>query len=83
MSRHGKVSVIGAGFYGTTTAQRLAEYDIFETVVLTDILDGKPQGIALDINQSRAVEGFETEVVGATTLPDGSGYEAIADSDSR
>jgi malate dehydrogenase len=81
MSRQGKVSVIGAGFYGTTTAQRLAEYDIFETVVLTDILDGKPQGVALDINQSRPVEGFETEVVGATTLPDGSGYEAIADSD--
>ena len=81
MSRRGKVSVIGSGFYGTTTAQRLAEYDIFETVVLTDILDGKPQGVALDINQSRPVEGFETEVVGATTLPDGSGYEAIADSD--
>ena len=81
MSRHGKVSVIGAGFYGTTTAQRLAEYDIFETVVLTDILDGKPQGVALDINQSRSIEGFETEVIGATTLPDGSGYEAIADSD--
>lgn len=81
MSRHGKVSVIGSGFYGTTTAQRLAEYDIFDTVVLTDILDGKPQGVALDINQSRSIEGFETEVVGATTLPDGSGYEAIADSD--
>ena len=42
MSRHGKVSVIGAGFYGTTTAQRLAEYDIFETVVLTDILKDRP-----------------------------------------
>jgi len=81
MSRRGKVSVIGSGFYGTTTAQRLAEYDIFETVVLTDILDGKPQGVALDINQSRSIEGFETEVIGATTLPDGSGYEAIADSD--
>jgi malate dehydrogenase len=81
MARHGKVSVIGSGFYGTTTAQRLAEYDIFETVVLTDILEGKPEGIALDINQSRSIEGFETKVVGATTTPDGAGYEAIADSD--
>ena len=81
MARHGKVSVIGSGFYGTTTAQRLAEYDIFDTVVLTDILEGKPEGIALDINQSRSIEGYETKVVGATTQPDGSGYEAIADSD--
>ncbi len=81
MARHGKVSVIGSGFYGTTTAQRLAEYDIFETVVLTDILEGKPEGVALDINQSRSIEGFETKIVGATTTADGQGYEAIADSD--
>ncbi len=63
-TRRGKVSVVGAGFYGSTTAQRLAEYDLFETVVLTDIVEGKPEGLALDINQSRAIEGFETEVVG-------------------
>src|SRR5687768_11707968 len=76
-----KVTVVGAGFYGSTTAQRLAEYDIFETVVLTDIIEGKPEGLALDLNQSRPVEGFETKVVGATTGADGSGYEAIAGSD--
>ena len=76
-----KVSVIGAGFYGSTTALRLAQYDIFDTVVLTDIVEGKPEGIALDINQSRSIEGFETKVIGATTAPDGSGYEATADSD--
>jgi malate dehydrogenase len=76
-----KVTVVGAGFYGSTTAQRLAEYDLFETVVLTDIIEGKPEGLALDLNQSRPVEGFETKVVGATTGTDGSGYEAIAGSD--
>ncbi|MDQ6875207.1 MAG: malate dehydrogenase [Actinomycetota bacterium] len=64
MARQGKVTVVGAGFYGSTTAQRLAEYDIFETVVLTDIIEGKPEGLALDINQSRPIEGFETRVVG-------------------
>src|SRR5436309_13191960 len=64
MSRRGKVTVVGAGFYGSTTAQRLAEYDVFETVVLTDIVEGKPEGIALDMNQSRPIEGFETKVVG-------------------
>jgi malate dehydrogenase len=76
-----KVTVVGAGFYGSTTAQRLAEYDIFDTVVLTDIIDGKPAGLALDLNQSRPIEGFETKVVGATTGPNGEGYEAIEGSD--
>lgn len=81
MARSGKVAVIGAGFYGSTTAQRLAEYDIFDTVVLTDIIEGKPEGLALDMNQSRPVEGFETRVVGQTTGQDGAGYEAITGSD--
>jgi len=76
-----KVTVVGAGFYGSTTAQRLAEYDVFDTVVLTDIIEGKPEGLALDLNQSRPIEGFETLVVGATTGADGSGYEATAGSD--
>jgi len=80
-ARRGKVTVVGAGFYGSTTAQRLAEYDVFETVVLTDIVEGKPEGLALDMNQSRPIEGFETTVVGATTTPDGDGYQPTADSD--
>ncbi len=80
MTRRGKVTVVGAGFYGSTTAQRLAEYDIFDEVVLTDIVEGKPEGLALDINQSRPIEGFETKVTGQTTGPGGEGYEAIAGS---
>jgi len=76
-----KVTVVGAGFYGSTTAQRLAEYDFFETVVLTDIIEGKPEGLALDLNQSRPIEGFETKVVGVTTGANGEGYEAIEGSD--
>jgi len=81
MPRKGKVTVVGAGFYGSTTAMRLAEYDIFQTVVLTDVVEGKAEGLALDMNQSRSIEGFETKVVGQTTGLDGSGYEAIKDSD--
>jgi len=80
-ARSGKVTVVGAGFYGSTTAQRLAEYDVFDTVVLTDIIEGRPEGLALDLNQSRPVEGFETRVVGQTTTPDGAGYEATEGSD--
>jgi malate dehydrogenase len=76
-----KVTVVGAGFYGSTTAQRLAEYDIFDTVVLTDIIEGKPEGLALDMNQSRPIEGFETKVVGQTTGKAGEGYEVIEGSD--
>src|ERR1700684_3976905 len=77
MTRTGKVTVVGAGFYGSTTAQRLAEYDIFDEVVLTDIVEGKPEGQALDMSQSRPIEGFETKVTGQTTSPAGGGYEAI------
>lgn len=76
-----KVTVVGAGFYGSTTAQRLAEYNVFETVVLTDIVEGKPEGLALDLNQSRPIEGFETKVIGQTTGRNGEGYEAIEGSD--
>ncbi|HEV2376942.1 MAG TPA: malate dehydrogenase [Streptosporangiaceae bacterium] len=80
MARHGKVAVVGAGFYGSTTAQRLAEYDVFDEVVITDIIEGKPEGLALDMNQSAPVEGFETKVTGQTTGLSGEGYEALAGS---
>src|SRR6201987_5826051 len=80
MSRNGKVAVIGAGFYGSTTAQRLAEYDIFDEVVLTDIIEGRPEGLALDMNQSRPVEGFATKVTGQPTGPAGEGDGAIPES---
>jgi malate dehydrogenase len=80
MARTGKVTVVGAGFYGSTTAQRLAEYDIFDEVVLTDIIEGRPEGLALDMNQARPIEGFETKVTGQTTTVAGEGYEAIAGS---
>ncbi len=80
MARTGKVTVVGAGFYGSTTAQRLAEYDMFDEVVLTDIVAGKPEGLALDINQSRPIQGFETRLTGQTTGQAGEGYEVIAGS---
>src|SRR3954454_8220142 len=81
MERKGKVTVVGAGFYGSTTAQRLGEHHGFEEVVLTDIVDGKPEGIALDISQSRPIEGFETRVTGVTTGQRGGGYERTGGSD--
>ncbi len=60
-----KVTIVGAGFYGSTTAQRLAEADFLDEVVMVDIIEDRPQGLALDMMQSRPIEGFETRVVGA------------------
>jgi malate dehydrogenase len=49
--------------------------------VLTDIIEGKPEGLALDMGQARPIEGFETKIVGQTTGQNGEGYEAIEGSD--
>jgi malate dehydrogenase len=70
-----KVTVVGAGKYGSTTVQRLAENGVADEIVMTDIVEGLPQGLALDMNQSRPLEGFETRVVGTN------GYQETAGSD--
>jgi len=58
-----KITVVGAGNVGGTTAQRLAEKDAYD-VVLVDIVEGVPQGKALDISQAGPVCGYSTRVVG-------------------
>jgi len=70
-----KVTVVGAGKYGSTTVQRIAEKGLADEVVMTDIVEGLPQGLALDMNQSRPIEGFETRIIGSN------GYEESAGSD--
>jgi malate dehydrogenase len=69
-----KVTVVGAGNVGGTTAQRLAERN-YADVVLVDIVEGLPQGKALDILESGPVLGFDSNVIGTN------GYEESADSD--
>ncbi len=59
-----KITVVGAGKYGSTTAMRIAQGGYADQVVLTDIVEGLPQGLALDLNQSRPIERYETTVVG-------------------
>jgi malate dehydrogenase len=78
--RQGTVAVLGAGQCGRMIAQRLAEADVYERIVLTDTVDGLAEGIALDLNQSRAIAGFETTVEGHRVQPDG-GYRAISGAD--
>ena len=70
-----KVTVVGAGNVGSNTARRVAESNLCDEVVMIDIVEGLPQGLALDINQSAPVEDFETRVVGTND------YSDTADSD--
>ena len=70
-----KVTIAGAGFYGSTLALRVAEGNYASEVVLTDIVEGKPQGLALDLMQSRPLVQFETRITGTN------GYEETAGSD--
>src|ERR687887_1729522 len=69
-----KITVVGAGNVGATAAQRLAERD-YADVVLVDIVEGLPQGKALDLNQAGPVVGYEPTVVGTN------GYDETARSD--
>src|SRR3954449_8656070 len=75
MSRR-KITVVGAGNVGATCAQRLAERD-YADVVLVDIVDGLPQGKALDLNQAGPVVGYEPHVTGTNTYDEASGSEIV------
>lgn len=68
-----KITVVGAGNVGGTVAQRLAEKDCYD-VVLVDVIDGVPQGKALDLMEAGPICGYDTRVVGST------GYEETAGS---
>ena len=69
-----KITVIGAGNVGATAAQEIARRD-YADVVLVDIIEGLPQGKALDLNEAGPVLGYEAKVVGTN------GYEETAGSD--
>lgn len=70
-----RITVVGAGHVGATQAQRLAESSLAREIVIVDILEGIPQGKALDMYESAPIVGFDTRVVGSN------GYQEAADSD--
>src|SRR5687767_2400706 len=70
-----KITVVGAGNVGATTAQRLAEKELAKLVVMVDVVEGVPQGKALDQWESAPIEGFDTRVLGTN------GYDETAESD--
>jgi malate dehydrogenase len=73
-----KVTVVGGGFVGSTTAQRIADAELAD-VVLTDILEGVPEGKALDMLESTPISQSDARVTGLSTK--GGDYRATANSD--
>ncbi len=72
-----KVAVVGAGNVGATAAQRVAEKHLARTVVLIDVIEGVPQGKALDQHQSGPIEGFDARVIGSNGYDEAAGAEVF------
>src|SRR5881397_203636 len=70
-----KITVVGAGNVGATTAQRVAEKELARTVVMVDVVEGIPQGKGLDQWQSAPIEGFDSRIIRTN------GYDETAGSD--
>jgi malate dehydrogenase len=65
-----RVTVVGSGFVGATAAMRVVQKGLAEDVVMVDIVEGLPQGLALDMRESAPVEGFEPSVRGTNDYRD-------------
>ena len=59
-----KITVIGAGNVGASAAQRIAEKELANEIVIVDVVDGLPQGKGLDMYESAPVEGFDSKIIG-------------------
>jgi malate dehydrogenase len=71
------ITVVGAGNVGATTAQRVAEKQLARRVVMVDVVDGIPQGKALDQYESAPIEGFDSRVIGANGYDETAGSEIV------
>ncbi|MEW5721141.1 MAG: malate dehydrogenase, partial [Chloroflexota bacterium] len=76
---HKKITVVGAGFVGATTAQRIAERN-YADVLLADVTEFVAEGKALDLLETGPILGYDVNVSGVT-IKNGAGYEKIANSD--
>jgi malate dehydrogenase len=72
-----KVTVVGSGFVGATTTMRIAQKGLADEVVMVDIVEGLPQGLALDMNQSAPIEGFEPVVRGTNDYADTAASDVV------
>jgi malate dehydrogenase len=72
-----KITVVGAGNVGATTAQRIAEKELARTVVMVDVVEGVPQGKGLDQWQSAPIEGFDSRIIGTNGYDETSGSDLV------
>src|SRR5260221_11391771 len=72
-----KITVVGAGNVGATTAQRVAEKELARTVVLVDVVEGIPQGKGLDQWQSAPIEGYDSRIIGTNGYAETAGSEIV------
>jgi malate dehydrogenase len=72
-----KITVVGAGNVGATAAQRLAERELARSIVLVDVIEGVPQGKALDQWEAAPIERFDTRVIGANDYRPAAGSELV------
>ena len=72
-----KITVVGSGFVGQTTAMRVLQKGLADEVVLTDIVEGLPQGLALDLKESSPIERFEPHIVGTNDYADVAGSDVV------
>jgi malate dehydrogenase len=70
-----KITVVGAGNVGATAAQRVAEKQLARSVIMVDVIEGVPQGKALDQWESAPIEGFDTRVIGSNGYDEAAGSE--------
>jgi malate dehydrogenase len=71
------ITVVGAGNVGAMSAQRLAEKGLARQVVLVDVIEGVPQGKALDLAESAPIEGFDTRLVGSNDYAASEGSDIV------
>src|SRR3989449_2725037 len=72
-----RVTVVGSGFVGATAAMRIVQKGLADDVVLIDIIEGLPQGLALDMRQSSPIEGFEPNIRGTNDYTDTAGSDVV------
>jgi len=72
-----KITIVGSGFVGQTTAMRVLQKGLADQVVLTDIVEGLPQGLALDLKESAPIERFEPRITGTNDYADTAGSDVV------
>ncbi len=72
-----RVTVVGSGFVGASTAMRVAQKGLADEVVMVDIIEDLPQGLALDMRESAPIEGFEPNVRGTNDYADTAGSDLV------